>query len=202
MNMIKENNRKLEKEIYLGNAEDIAKFILGKILVHKSPEGITKGMIVETEAYLGEKDKGSHTYNNRRTKRTEIQYKEGGYAYVYFIYGMYYCFNIVTNKAEKAEAVLIRALEPVEGLELMKARRKNDNILKLANGPGKLCTAMGITREHNGMDLCSDILYLEYPENDVEHQIEASKRINIDYAEEAKDYLLRFTIKGNKYVSI
>lgn len=200
--MIKGRGRKLEKEVYLGNAEDVARYLLGKVLIHESPQGVTQGIIVETEAYLGEKDKASHTYKNRRTKRTEIQFMEGGYAYVYFIYGMHYCFNIVTNKADKAEAVLIRALEPVDGIELMKTRRKTDKVINLSNGPGKLCAAMGITREHNGVDLCSDILYLEYPEDECEHQIEESKRINIDYAGEARDYLLRFSIKGNKYVSI
>lgn len=192
---------KVNKDFYLGNAIDVAKGLLGKILVSNLPEGIAKGRIVEVEAYLGEHDKASHSYMNLRSSRTEIQFAEGGHVYIYFIYGMHYCFNITSNIEGKPEAILVRALEPIEGIDLMKSRRNTDKLNNLTNGPGKLCAAMGITKEHYGIDLSSDIIYLEYPEIDIPFEIEASKRINIDYAEEAKDYMLRFTIKGSKYIS-
>ncbi|MDE5872316.1 MAG: DNA-3-methyladenine glycosylase, partial [Lachnospiraceae bacterium] len=134
-------------------------------------------------------------------ERTKIQYGEGGFAYVYLIYGMHICINIVTNKKSIPHAILIRALEPLEGIELMKKRRNTDNIKMLCNGPGKLSQAMGITKENYGDDLCGESLYLEDGIVIPKKQILRSKRINIDYAEEAKDYLWRFTIKDNPYVS-
>lgn len=150
---------------------------------------------------MGEVDAAAHSYKKKST-RTNIQYGEGGFAYIYLIYGMHYCMNIVTNKPDKPEAVLIRALEPIEGIELMKKRRKLDKVINLTNGPGKLCMAMGINKDNYGMDLCSDQLYLEYPTINEQVEVIPSKRINIDYAGEAKDYLWRFTIKNNKYISV
>ena len=188
--------KKLEREFYIRDVNIIARDLIGKLLVHESPEGITSGFIIEAEAYKGPEDKASHTYNNRRTERTEIQFHEGGYAYVYMIYGMYYCFNITVNIASKPEAVLIRALEPNEGIELMKQRRKAQSLRNLCNGPGKLCCAMGITKEHYGIDLCGDELYLIDCERPAP-VIMTSPRINIDYAEEYVNVKWRYYAASN-----
>lgn len=191
---------KVTREFYQRNAIEVAKDLLGLVLVHKTEQGITKGKIVEVEAYMGTIDAAAHSYKTK-SPRTNVQYQEGGYAYVYLIYGMYYCMNIVTNKPDVPEVVLLRALEPLEGIDLMKERRKTDKLLNLCSGPGKLCTAMAIDKSTYGMDLCGDTFYLEIPESRENIDVEASKRINIDYAGEAKDYLWRFTIKGNKFIS-
>lgn len=192
---------KLERNFYNRGALEVAGDILGKTLVHVTQDGVTKGKIVEVEAYIGSIDKAAHSYKNLYSERTKIQYGEGGYAYVYLIYGMHICMNIVTNQTNIPEVLLIRALEPLEGVDIMKKRRKTQNVKMLCNGPGKLSQAMGITMGDYGRDLCGDTLYLEEgvcPEKD---QVIRSKRINVDYAEEAKDYLWRFTIKDNPYVS-
>lgn len=192
---------KIKREFYLRSALEVAPELLGLILVHKSQEGITKGKIVEVEAYLGPLDPAAHSYRAPRSSRTIIQYGEGGYGYIYLIYGMYYCMNIVTNEIEIPEVVLIRALEPVDGIDLMKIRRGTDKIKNLCNGPGKLCQAMGIDKSLYGVDLCKEILYLEQPKKKELIEVETSKRINIDYAGEAKDYPFRYTIKDNPFVS-
>ncbi|MDF2821997.1 MAG: 3-methyladenine glycosylase [Clostridiales bacterium] len=194
-------NIKIAREFYQRSALELAPELLGLVLVHETDEGITKGKIVEVEAYMGVIDAAAHAYKKNST-RTVIQYGEGGYAYIYLIYGMYYCINIVANVANVAETVLIRALEPLEGIEQMEQRRKTDKRSNLCSGPGKLCTAMGINKLNYGMDLCGTQLYLETSENQDNIDIVASKRINIDYAGEAKDYLWRFTIKDNKFVSV
>ena len=193
--------KKLKRDFYLRDAVSVAQNLLGKILVHENNEGITSGIIVETEAYRGGTgDKASHSYNNKRTSRTEIQFREGGYAYVYMIYGMYFCFNVTSNLANIPDAILIRALEPFDGIELMKARRKNSDIKNLCNGPGKLCEALGIKKEHYGQDLCGNEIYiLDGGMRDI--NIKSSERINIDYAEECKNFLWRFYISDNKFVS-
>lgn len=179
----------------------VAPELLGKRLVHCSDKGVTSGIIVEVESYVGPYDKGSHAYQNKRTDRTEIQFGLGGYAYVYAIYGMHFCFNVVTNINEKPEVVLVRALEPVDGIELMQQRRNTKELFDLCNGPGKLCRAMDITKKQYGFDLCNSKLYIE-PFLCVEKsQIMVSPRINIDYAGECKDYLWRYYIKDNLYVS-
>lgn len=191
---------KLPRNFYNRDALIVAEEVLGKTLVHVTKEGVTKGKIVEVEAYKGSMDKAAHSYNNF-SERTKIQYGEGGYAYIFLIYGMHICMNIVTNQVSEPEVLLIRALEPIEGIELMKKRRNTDKVKLLCNGPGKLSQAMGITKENYGEDLCGDILYLEDGISVQKKQIVRSKRINIDYAEEAKDFLWRFTIKDNPYVS-
>lgn len=192
---------KLPREFYERDTLDVAKDLLGKYLVHDSAEGTVKGIIVEVEAYIGPNDAAAHTYKGLRSSRTEVAFGPGGFAYVYLIYGMYNCFNIVTNKVGKPEVVLIRALEPVEGIPIMIERRCTDKLQNLCSGPGKLCSAMAITRTDNGVDLCKDSLYLMDTPPIHKDQIQATPRINIDYAAEAKDYLWRFIIKGNKFVS-
>ena len=191
---------KLMREFYERDAVTLANELLGKVLVHKSGAGITSGIIVETEAYVGPEDRAAHTWNNRKTSRTKIVFGAGGYAYVYMIYGKYYCFNVTANVVGVPECVLVRALEPLEGIEIMQARRKTQRLLSLCSGPGRLCSAMGITGELYGEDLCGGRLYIlenEYPNM----KAVASTRIGIDYAEEYREYLWRFSISGNKYVS-
>ena len=191
---------KLGRDFYERDTLTVAEEILGKTLVHVTPEGVAKGRIVEVEAYIGPKDKAAHSYRGR-TKRTEIQYGEGGFAYVYLIYGMYICMNIVTNHRDLPEVLLLRALEPLEGIDLMKQRRKTEQIKMLCNGPGRLSQAMVITMENYGEDLCGDSLFLESGTAVKKEQILRTKRINIDYAGEAKDYLWRFLLKDCPYVS-
>ena len=146
---------RLSQDFFMDDAIEVAKKLLGKILVHETPEGITKCRIVETEAYMGVLDKGSHAYSGKITPRTSTLYEQGGVAYVYLIYGMYHCMNVVVNVKGLAQGVLIRALEPLEGIELMKKRRKMDKVKNLCNGPGKLCIAMDITKKENGVNLMS-----------------------------------------------
>ncbi|KEH86099.1 MULTISPECIES: DNA-3-methyladenine glycosylase [Clostridium] len=198
--------KRLNREFYTRDTIEVAKDLLGKIIVVKNETKLL-GKIVEVEAYGGISDKAAHSYGNRKTERTKIMYEEGGYVYVFQIYGMYNCLNIVSSKKDVPEAVLIRAVEPIENIddfsknrygkdfnELTKYQQKN-----ITNGPGKLCMAMNITKKFNGLDLCKDNIYIV--DNKDEFEIVASKRIGIDYAEEAKDYLWRFYIKDNKYVS-
>ena len=191
----------LTRAFYLRDANIVAPELLGKLLIHRSAEGVTSGMIVEVESYVGPSDKGAHSYSNKRTDRTEIQFGLGGYAYIYTIYGMHSCFNVVTNIKDKPEVVLVRALEPVDGIELMQQRRTAKNYIDLCNGPGKLCKAMGITKKQYGCDLCGSELYLEPLQHIKKSCIMVSPRINIDYAEECKDYMWRYFIKDNPYVS-
>ena len=176
----------------------VAQNLIGQILVRETPQGITKGIIVETEAYLGDKDQAAHSYK-RKTNRVRVQFGPDGVAYIYMIYGMYHCLNITSGPEGLPEVVLIRALEPIEGIELMEQRRNTKNLKNLCSGPGKLCRAMDIDMNLYGTDLCKDdALHLEYGEK---APFEASKRINIPYAGEAMDYLWRFTMKDSPFIS-
>jgi DNA-3-methyladenine glycosylase len=195
--------QKLPKNFYLQDAFALSKKLLGKYLVHDSSSGKTIGKIVETEAYMGEDDPASHTYGKGITERTKIQYKEGGYAYIYQIYGMYFCLNIVCGERDVPHCVHIRALEPVEGIEIMKKRRKysSGSYRSLTNGPAKLCQAMGITKELYGENLCGNKLYLLEDSKIDSSLIISTPRAGIDYAGEAKHYPWRFFIRGNEFVS-
>ena len=165
--------------------------------------------IVETEAYMGINDKAAHSYGGRRTQRVEVMYGGPGFSYVFFIYGIHYCFNIVTREEGNPQAVLIRAIEPIKGLDIIAENRfgktysqlSKSNIKNLTNGPGKLCQALAIDRNLNGEDLCGKKLYVEEGESD-KFSIVSAKRVGIDYAEEAKDYPWRFYIEDNIYVSV
>jgi DNA-3-methyladenine glycosylase len=198
---------KLERSFYMRNTLIVAKELLGRVLVHKTPEGVSKGRIVETEAYMGPEDKGAHSYGGRHTPRMDPLYKTGGFAYIYQLHGHNYCINVVTQKENMPQAVLIRALEPVEGLELMIRRRNIDISTKskfknLTNGPSKLCQAMAIDTSLNGIDLCGDELFIiSGADLRSDEEIVATKRIHIDYAEEYKDKPWRFLLKGNEFVS-
>ena len=158
------------------------------------------GRIVETEAYLGPDDKAAHTWKSRRTSRTEVIFGSGGYAYVYLVYGMHCCFNVTANVAGKPECVLVRALEPMEGVELLCEHRRTAKRTQLCNGPGKLCCAMGITRELYGEDLCEQRLYI-LDDGRRDFEVEATERIGIDYAEEYRTKLWRFCVSGSPYLS-
>lgn len=192
---------KLERKFYTRSGLEVARELIGKQLVHRTPEGVTKGIIVEVEAYMGQNDAAAHSFQSRYTNRTAVQFGIGGHAYVYTIYGMHSCMNVVAGGKNIPESVLIRALEPTFGIELMQERRKTQRRSSLCSGPGKLCQAMGITKAHYGMDLCGDELYIENTDSSAP-AIEATKRINIDYAGEAKDYPWRFILKDSPFLSI
>ena len=189
---------RIERDFFERDTLTVAQNLIGQVLVRKTPDGETAGIIVETEAYLGNIDPAAHSYK-RQTERVRVQFGDKGHAYVYMIYGIHHCLNITTGPAGMPEVVLIRALEPVRGIELMKRRRSTDVLKNLCSGPGKLCQAMNIDMRLYGEDMCkSDALYLELGENS---EWEASKRINIPYAGEAVNYLWRFTKKGSCFVS-
>ncbi|MBE6066308.1 MAG: DNA-3-methyladenine glycosylase [Clostridium lundense] len=199
---------KLSREFYNRDTLEVAKGLLGKSLVTVENNIITSGKIVEVEAYMGLEDKAAHSYGGRRTKRVEVMYGKPGVAYVYFIYGLYYCMNVVAREEGIAQAVLIRAVEPLQGKEIISKRRFNKNydelkkrdIINLTSGPSKLCMAFNIDRSMNGEDLLGDRIYIEEGDKE-EFQIGESPRIGIDYAEEAKHYPWRFFVSGNPYVS-
>ena len=196
--------RKLAHSFYTRpDALTIARELLGKRLVVPAPTGArVSGRIVETEAYMGPEDKAAHSYANRRTPRTETMFAAGGVAYVYFIYGMYHQFTVVTNEAETPHAVLVRALEPEEGLEWMRRRRPVKRDRDLTNGPGKLCIALGLDRSFNNADLRGSRVWIEDAGSEIRpSEIAAGPRIGIDYAEEFVDVPGRFWLRDNPYVS-
>ena len=195
--------RKLPREFYTrSNVVTVARDLLGKLLVVPERDGRrVSGIIVETEAYRGPRDRAAHSFGGRRTKRTETMYGIGGTAYVFFVYGMYNQFNVVTNVEDAPHAVLIRALEPVEGIELMRKRRHGQPDHNLTNGPGKLCIAMGIDRNLDAADLLGDRVWLEQGRSIPRSQIASGPRIGIDYAEEWIDKPWRFWIRDNSLVS-
>ncbi|MEJ7847723.1 MAG: DNA-3-methyladenine glycosylase [Pyrinomonadaceae bacterium] len=184
------------------NTVQIASNLLGKLLVVPAESGErVSAMIVETEAYLGEIDKAAHTFGRRRTKRTEITYAEGGHVYVFFIYGMYHQLNFVTGPIDHPHVVLIRAVEPVEGIEIMRMRRGLMPDKNLTSGPGKLCIAMGIDKSLNGENLIGERIWVEDHKTFLKKEIAPGKRIGIDYAEEFADEPWRFWVKGNQFVT-
>jgi DNA-3-methyladenine glycosylase len=192
---------KLTKEFYQrGNVVTIARELIGKQLFTRVNGMVTAGMIVETEAYSW-KEKGCHAYGARITPRNEIMFANGGHAYVYLCYGMYNLFNIVTNTEGKADAVLIRALEPIIGVETMRERRAVKKDQQLTSGPGKLTKALGIARNHNGTWLQDDEVWVEEGRDVKKSEITSAKRIGIDYAEEDADLLWRFYLRENLWVS-
>ena len=198
------NRKRLERDFYTRDAVTVAKELLGKIIVKKRADGIVfSGRIVETEAYMGAVDKASHSYGNRKTKRTEIMYKEGGYSYVFLIYGMYECFNVTASYEGNPEAVLIRGVEPLESKEEMFIERRVKKEKDISNGPGKLTRALGITREDNGEDfVTSKRIWLEDDGYIIDSKdIIETTRIGIDYAEEDALKPWRFYIKDNIFVS-
>ncbi len=196
-------SQKLGREFYTRrNVLAVARDLLGKKLVVPNRNGSrVAGIIVETEAYRGPEDRASHAYNGRLTQRTETMYGIGGTAYVYFVYGMYHQFNVVTNVADVPHAILVRALEPVEGLDFMRRRRRGRPEYELTSGPGRLCLALGIDRRFDKADLSSDRVWIEDGVSISPRQIARGPRIGIDYAQEWVAKPWRFWVKDNPFVS-
>ncbi|MEW5994029.1 MAG: DNA-3-methyladenine glycosylase [Candidatus Zixiibacteriota bacterium] len=156
----KSTYEKLPRSFYARPTLEIAPDLLGKHLVYNSPQGRLSARLVEVEAYIGDNDPASHSYRGP-TRRNAVMFGPPGYSYVYFVYGMYFCLNFVTEAAGTGAAVLIRAAEPDEGMEIMKRYSPRNAHTSLLSGPGKICRAFGLTREHNGLDLTGDRLYVE-----------------------------------------
>ncbi len=196
-------NKKLPKNFYQKDPVKLAPKLLGKIMVRKLGSKYLTGKIVEVEAYRGKDDQAAHTYSGK-TKRNEVMFREGGYLYVYFTYGMHFCSNIVCDKKDEGAAVLIRAIEPIEEIETMAFNRYGKNIISekekinLTNGPAKLCEALKIKREENGLDLTKEQIFLVEGEKIPKQEIVATKRIGIKKSVELP---WRFYIKDNPYVS-
>lgn len=198
------NWQKLPQAFYeRADVVSLTRELVGKILITNFNQALTAGRIVEAEAYNGPFDKAAHSYNNRRTKRTEVMFNRGGVAYVYLCYGIHQMFNVVTNVQDIPNAILIRAVEPLVGIEVMLQRfNKTAHSFALTRGPGNVAKAFGLHTSQTGISLESEDLYIaddgfKYDERD----IIATTRIGVDYA--AEDALLpyRFIVKGNKYVS-
>lgn len=201
----KKQNSRLARSFYQQDPVTVARQLLGCTLVHIVDGQRLAGRVVETEAYLGVEDKAAHSYGGRRTARVEPMYADGGTSYVFFTYGMHHCFNVVTQEKNEPTAVLLRALEPTEGITSMQthraaARRERD----LCNGPAKLCQALGIDRKSNARDLTTDkALWIESASVQTsEDEIVASPRVGIAYAEEWVDKSLRFTLRDHPCVSV
>lgn len=184
------------------NTLAIAKNLLGKFLVSSTQNHITSGMITETEAYLGADDRASHAYGRRRTKRTEVMYMPGGHWYVYLCYGIHHLLNVVTHTADEPHAILIRAIEPCEGIDLMLQRRGMEKITyRLTAGPGSVCAALGITTDLTG-EILGKTAWIEdrgivIPEK----EIVITPRVGVEYAQEHAELPYRFRIKGNPWTT-
>jgi DNA-3-methyladenine glycosylase len=191
----------LPRSFYLRPTLTVARDLLGKYLVRRVRNRLLVGKIVEVEGYLGENDPASHAYRGK-TKRNEVMFMEGGHLYVYFTYGMHFCCNVVTEEEGKGRAVLLRAVEPLEGIEVMRKNRSFDARRKdywnLTNGPAKLCEAFGIRREMNGIDLTGEELFLMDGETVERSAIGTSSRIGI---KDGKEKNWRFFVKGSPFVS-
>ena len=197
------SSRKLPREFYTrANVLEVTRDLLGKKLVVPNRNGERiGGIIVETEAYRGPEDRASHAYNGRRTQRTETMYGIGGTAYVYFVYGMYNQFNVVTSVEGIPHAVLVRAVEPIEGLDIMRRRRRGRSEYELTSGPGRLCLALGIDRKLDKADLLGERVWIEEGVSISPRQIARGPRVGIDYAEEWVSKPWRFWVKDNPFVS-
>jgi DNA-3-methyladenine glycosylase len=189
---------RISREFFGRDTATVARDLLGKYIVRKTPSEDLIVKVMEVEAYLGPRDKACHSYNYRETERTKTMYLEPGFLYVYLIYGMYHCLNVITEPKGIPCAVLIRKAYPVQGIEIMKENRKTrigKNFKNLLDGPGKLCMALNITKDiFNGMDACDlhTNLYFIEGERVNSDEIMVGRRIGIDYAEEDKEKLLRF----------
>jgi len=196
-------NNILERNFYIRSVLVVAKDLLGKVLIRKEGSSIFAGRIIEVEAYDGKVDKASHSFNGK-TKRNEVMFDEGGYFYVYFTYGAHFCCNVVTGKRNLGEAVLIRAIEPLVGIEKMIENRfgrklKSDKeIFNLTSGPGKVCKAFGFNKEHSGLDLINSSVFIVNQPELKKNMIGVSKRIGIT---KSVSLPWRFFEIGNSYLS-
>lgn len=189
----------LPREFFERDTLTVARDLLGQVLVRETAEGVTRGVIVETEAYLGTRDDAAHSYRGK-SERVRVQYGPAGCAYIYMIYGIHYCLNITSGAPGEPEVVLVRALEPTAGLALMEKRRGTVKLLQLCSGPGKLCRAFDIGAALYGADLCrKGPIYLEA--GNKPDAVASTKRIGIDYAVLTRDMPWRFTAAGSKFLS-
>lgn len=190
----------LERSFYRRPVLIVARACLGKVLVHDSGEGLAAGRIVECEAYRGPNDLAAHSAGGRRTRRTEVMFGPPGIAYLFLLYGMHWAFNAVVGEEGEPHAVLVRAVEPIEGLALMSRRRGRGAARReLTNGPGKVCAALGLTGEAYGKDLCGGEVFLAEGEAG---PVGRSPRINVEYAGAWAQKKWRFYERGNRYVSV
>jgi DNA-3-methyladenine glycosylase len=181
---------------------EISRNLLGKVLFTSIDNQVTAGKIVETEAYCGLSDRASHAYHNKKTRRNSVMFEEGGVAYVYLIYGIHYLFNVVTGARDVPNAVLIRALEPVEGIDIMCRRRDCSNTKRITSGPGALSKALGINLDLYGSSLLSEKIWIEDQEEIFpEEHIVATTRVGVDYAGEDAFLPWRFYLQDNPWVS-
>ncbi|HRO68421.1 MAG TPA: DNA-3-methyladenine glycosylase [Pseudobdellovibrionaceae bacterium] len=196
------SKRRLKKSFFQRDTETVARELLGKVMCRALRNGrILRGRVVETEAYLGLIDRACHTYGGRNTSRTNVIWGEGGHAYVYLIYGMYDCFNVVTLKKNEPEAVLVRALEPLDGDDYWEQELPHLKRRDWLKGPGRLCRALQITRKLTGVPLDGPEIWFEEGEDLREKEIASSERIGVAYAGEAAKWPLRFFVKGSEFVS-
>jgi DNA-3-methyladenine glycosylase len=188
----------VEHEFFLQPTLELSQSLLGCLLVKETEDGVTGGFIVETEAYMGPEDQAAHSFNNRRTKRTEVMFGEAGHVYTYVMHT--HCLvNVVSGPIDKPEAILIRAVEPFIGKELMKERRGMDNLVQACNGPGKLTKALGINMDDYGKTFRDPSIYIA--EGFSPQQISFGPRVGIPNSGEAKDYPWRYWITGNRFIS-
>jgi len=194
---------KLTKDFYLDqDVTNIAKHLLGKVLVTRLDDKLTSGIIVETEAYCGRTDRASHAFPNKVTGRTQTMFKEGGLAYIYFVYGMHHLFNVVTNLVGQPDAVLIRSVEPTQGVKWMKKRRRMDRVDRfLTGGPARLTQALGISVNFNGISLLGDQIWIEEGYQPSSNLIMVSTRVGVDYAGTDAQLPWRYFLKENPFVS-
>jgi DNA-3-methyladenine glycosylase len=194
---------RLPRDFYLQDTVTVARALLGCVLWRKRRREVLAARLVETEAYLGANDAASHARRGLRSPRNESMYLEGGHAYVYFTYGMHWCLNVVTQESDIAEAVLLRAAEPLKGIESMRKRRpKAKRDFDLMNGPGKLCAALDIDRRLDGEPLDGERLFITGRDITIgDEAIAISPRVGVEGAVEAAHWPLRFYLRGNRFVS-
>jgi len=197
------SGRVLPRTFYADPSLRVARRLLGKLLVHETADGPTSGRIVEVEAYRGPADRAAHSFGGRRSARNEAMYGPPGHAYVYFIYGIHFCMNVVCREPDVPEAVLLRALEPVAGIAVMRARRALADApeWRLCRGPGALCRAMGITRAENNADLCRGALRILDAPDVPARDVARTPRIGVDYAGADAARPWRFAVRSSWAVS-
>jgi len=199
-----QGGEKLKRSFY--EREDVVQIsreLIGKVLCTRINDNFTSAMITETEAYCGRNDQACHANDGLRTERTEVMYGRGGVAYIYLCYGIHYLFNVVTNREGLADAVLIRAVKPLEGTDIILKRRNHNTITSgLTDGPGKLTQALGILTAHSGTDLRKNLIWIEDQQISIsDHHIGSGPRIGVDYAGEHAKRLWRFFLKNSVWIS-
>lgn len=193
-------NKRRGREFFLLDARQVAESLLGDYLVFMRNNFCLAGKIVETEAYPGVNDRASHSYGNKITLRNSIMYEPGGIIYVYLIYGKFWCFNLVASVKNDPQAVFIRAVEPVMGIEFIRNNRPGVKTENLTNGPGKWTKAFGVNKEFLGRSITGPEIFVAVDKSKIP-EIVSAKRVGVDYAGEDKDLPLRFYIKDNRFVS-